>query len=84
MGEGEQHPMTPEIAVEVLRRMAKALEVEVESWTLVLCSDMGTGDARISVGSPVEISGIKGGRLHCLIVPAKLHDVEAAALKRWD
>ena len=84
MGEGEQHPMTPEIAVEVLRRMAKALEVDVESWTLVLCSDMGTDDARISVGSPVEISGIKGGRLHCLIVPAKLHDVEAAALKRWD
>ena len=84
MGEGEQHPMTSEIAVEVLRRMAKALEVDVESWTLVLCSDMGTDDARISVGSPVEISGIKGGRLHCLIVPAKLHDVEAAALKRWD
>ena len=84
MGEDEQHPMTPEIAVEVLRRMAKALEGDVESWTLVLCSDMGTDDARISVGSPVEISGIKGGRLHCLIVPAKLHDVEAAALKRWD
>ena len=84
MGEGEQHPMTSEIAVEVLRRMAKALEVDVESWILVLCSDMGTDDARISVGSPVEISGIKGGRLHCLIVPAKLHDVEAAALKRWD
>ena len=49
MGEGEQHPMTPEIAVEVLRRMAKALEVEVESWTLVLCSDMGTDQYLIHI-----------------------------------
>ena len=83
MGEGEQSPMTPEIAVDVLRRMAERLNVEVEDWTLVLCSDMGTEDARISVGMPTEISGIKGGRIHCLLVPAKLHDVEAAALARW-
>jgi len=63
--------------------MAQRLEIEVEDWTLVLCSDMGTEDARISVGTPNEISGIKGGRIHCLLVPANLHDVEAAALARW-
>ena len=83
MGEGKQSPMTPEIAVDVLRQMAQRLEIEVEDWTLVLCSDMGTEDARISVGTPKEISGIKGGRIHCLLVPANLHDVEAAALARW-
>ena len=83
MGEDEQSPMTPEIAVDVLRMMANRLDVDVEDWTLVLCSDMGTDDARISVGTLDEISGVKGGRIHCLLVPASLHDVEAAALERW-
>ena len=83
MGEGEQSPMTPKIAIDVLRKMAESLEVEVEGWTLILCSDMGTDNSRISVGTPDEISGIKGGRIHCLLVPANLHDVEATALARW-
>ena len=83
MGEGEQSPMTPEVAVDVLRMMAEKLELDVEDWTLVLCSDMGTDDARISVGNLDQISGVKGGRIHCLLVPAELHDVEATALARW-
>ena len=83
MGESEQNPMTPEIAVDVLRQMAQRLEVEVEDWVLVLCSDMGTEDARILVGTLDEISGVKGGRIHCLLVPANLHEVEATALARW-
>ena len=83
MGEGEQSPMTPKIAVDVLRKMAEQLEVDVEDWALVLCSDMGTDDSRISVGTLDEISGVKEGRIHCLLVPASLHDVEAAALARW-
>jgi diphthine synthase len=83
MGEGRQEPMTPETAVDVLRQMAQKLKIEIEEWDLVLCSDMGTEDARISVGSPTEISDIKEGRIHCLLVPANLHDVEAAALARW-
>ncbi len=83
MGEGEQAPMSPEIAIDVLRKMSATLEIDVENWVIVLCSDMGTGDACVSVGSPTEISDIKKGRIHCLIVPAKLHDVEAAALERW-
>ena len=84
MGEGEQSPMSPEVAINVLRKMASVLEIDVEDWTIVLCSDMGTENARISVGPPAEISDVKSGRIHCLIVPAKLHDVEAAALQRWD
>ena len=83
MGEGQQEPMTPGIAMDVLRKMAQKLDVDVEDWKIVLCSDMGTVDARISVGSPTHISGIKEGRIHCILVPANLHDVEAAALARW-
>lgn len=83
MGEGEQQPMMPKIAIEVLQKMADKLDVNVDDWTIVLCSDMGTGDARVSVGTPSEISEVKGGRIHCLLMPASLHDVEAAALARW-
>ena len=83
MGDGEQQPMTPEIAVDVLRKMSQKLEVNVEDWVLVLCSDMGSDDAQITVGTPTEISEISGGRIHCILVPASLHDVEATALARW-
>ncbi|MEE2747982.1 MAG: diphthine synthase [Candidatus Thermoplasmatota archaeon] len=83
MGEGEQEPMTPMVAVEVMRKMAEKVNIDIEDWTLVLCSDMGTKDARVTVGSPHEISNVVGGRIHCIVVPASLHDVEAAALARW-
>ena len=83
MGEGNQIPMTPQIAVDVLRKMASKLEVDIEEWQLVLCSDMGTKDAQVSVGSAQQISSVSGGRIHCLLIPAELHDVEAAALARW-
>jgi len=48
-----------------------------------LCSDMGTKDQSIFVGLSDEIAKIQQGRIHCLIFPAKLHDVEADALARW-
>ena len=83
MGEGEQQPMTPKIAIEVLRSMAAKLDVEVDEWIIVLCSDMGTEDARINVGTAEQISAISEGRIHCLLIPAKLHELEASALARW-
>ena len=83
MGEGEQRPMSPKIAVNVLRQMSYKIGVDVEDWVLVLCSDMGTDNARVVVGSLDEISVVEGGRIHCILIPAKLHDVEAIALERW-
>ena len=83
MGEGEQVPMTPKVAVEVLRKMANKLGQDVDDWVLVLCSDMGTSDAKIRVGGPDEIARIDEGRIHCLVVPANLHEVEENALSRW-
>lgn len=83
MGEGQQEPMSPEVSIDVLRKMANKLEVDVEDWTVVLCSDMGTKDAAVSVGTPAQISEKEGGRIHCLLIPANLHDVEATALARW-
>ncbi len=82
-GEGEQKPMQPSKAIDVLRKMAAHLDVDIEGWTIVLCSDMGTGDGQIIAGTPRQIEGISDGRIHCLVIPANLHDVEAAALERW-
>ena len=82
-GEGEQQPMQPSTAMDVLRKMANRLDVDVEDWTVVLCSDMGTGDARIQSGTPRQIEMVRDGRIHCLVLPANLHDIEAAALQRW-
>ena len=83
MGEGQQEPMSPEVSIDVLRKMANKLGEDVEDWTVVLCSDMGTKDATVSVGTPAKISEKEGGRIHCLLIPANLHDVEATALARW-
>ena len=83
MGEGHQQPMTPAIAMEVLQKMAQKLEIDLSDWMLILCSDMGTDDARIRKGGIDQISEMEGGRIHCLIIPAELHDVEIEALDRW-
>ncbi len=83
MGESEQQPMTPKIAIDVLRDMGAKLGVGVDEWVLVLCSDMGTNEARIKVGTAEQISAVSNGRIHCLLIPADLHDVEADALARW-
>ena len=83
MGNGEQKPMSPKVAMDVLCKMAEKLDVDISDWSIVLCSDMGTKDQSIFVGLSDEIAKIQQGRIHCLIFPAKLHDVEADALARW-
>lgn len=82
-GEGDQLPMPPSVAIDVLRKMAARLNKDIEGWTVVLCSDMGTGGARIVSGTPKQIESVSDGRIHCLVLPASLHDVEATALERW-
>lgn len=83
MGEAEQQPMSPAVAVDVLRRMAERLEapVDMSDWSLALCSDMGTDDARIRTGDLDAIAAIEGGRIHCMVLPASMHEKEAEA---WD
>lgn len=94
-GEGEQSPMTPTIAIDVLRRMLEKLAndpggntnstmlEEIEHWKIALCSDMGTAEECIRVGTPSQVALMQGGRIHCLVIPATLHEMEAQALARW-
>jgi diphthine synthase len=83
MGDGEQQPMSPTIAIDVLRQMASKIGTSIEDWVMILCSDMGTDDARIISGTANELVSITGGRIHCLVIPADLHDVEEVAVARW-
>ena len=61
----------------------KAICEDVSSLMVVLCSDMGTPQQNITYLPLSDLSNAKIGRLHCLVVPAKLGDVEDSAVRRW-
>ena len=50
---------------------------------VVLCSDMGTPQQNITYLPLSDLPNAKIGRLHCLVIPAKLGDVEDSAIRRW-
>lgn len=83
MGEAEQQPMSPADAMAVLGRAADKIGVDIEGWTMVLCSDMGTAEQRIVCGTLEQISSVEGGRIHCLVIPGSLDELEELALERW-
>ena len=56
---------------------------EIGSLMVVLCSDMGTPEQNITYLPLSELSSAKVGRLHCLVIPANLGDVEDLAVRRW-
>ena len=56
---------------------------EIHSLMVVLCSDMGTPEQNITYLPLSELSNAEVGRLHCLVIPAKLSDVEDSAVRRW-
>jgi diphthine synthase len=83
MGEGEQRPMSPADAIAVIRKTAAKLGADVESWMFVLCSDVGTSESRLVCGTAEQISSVEGGRIHCLVIPGSLDELEELALERW-
>ena len=61
----------------------KAICENISNLMVVLCTDMGTSDQNITYLPLSELSGAETGRLHCLVIPAELGDVELSALNRW-
>ena len=61
----------------------KAICEDVGSLMVVLCSDMGTPQQNITYLPLSDLTNAKVGRLHCLVIPAKLGDVEDSAIRRW-
>ena len=59
------------------------IEEGVDELPVVLCSDMGTKDQAITSTTVGELGALEGGRLNCLIFPARTSEVEDKALLRW-
>ena len=56
--------------------------VAVKEWEGMLLSDVGTKDQRVCSGSLEEISKIRGGWVHSLIIPSEMSDNEKDAFSR--
>ncbi len=84
MGIDEQKPMSPAIAVEVLRLSAEKIGEDIEQWKIVLCSDMGRPEQHIFYGSLDDVHLMNQGSIHCLVIPGRLDELEAKALARWN
>ena len=67
------------LKIEACKRICE----EINSLMVVLCSDMGTPEQNITYLPLSELSNAGIGRLHCLVIPAKLGDVEDSAVRRW-
>ena len=61
----------------------KEICLEISNLMVVLCSDMGTSEQNITYLPLSELAKAKTGRLHCLVIPASLGEVENSALMRW-
>ena len=67
------------LKIEACRKVCE----EIDTLMVVLCSDMGTFEQKIAYLPLSKLSAAEGGRLHCLVIPANLGDVEELALRRW-
>ncbi len=79
-------PMTPEEAGRILKEMAKKSEEnvdDIESWNVLVCSDLGTFSERIIATTVGELCNIHGGRIHSLIFPSEMHEMENLAFNSW-
>ena len=76
--------MQQETPLEQIRIEAcKQICLDTANLMVVLCSDMGTKEQAITYAKLSELSNVKSGRLHSLVIPANLSDVENSALHRW-
>ena len=85
MGLEQPRPMTPSEAVDHLVRMNEKMEdfdELVEEWGGLLLSDLGTEEERVISGSLGDLSQMKGGHIHALIIAAEFSGLEAEAFER--
>ena len=77
-------PMSPSQAISILERMSERQGEPrvVREWEGILLSDVGTSRQRVTSGSLGEISQIKGGFVHTLIIPSNMSENERDAFHR--
>ena len=81
--------MSPAEAGGVFLKMAKKYGVEDDSkiktiedmpdWPVIVLSDLGTKESRVCSINLRGISNVKGGRIHCLILPSSMDDLEQSS-----
>jgi len=80
--------MTPKEAGRTLLAMYEKLidDENIENigkWDVMVCSDLGTSSEKIISTTIEGLNEVTGGRIHCLIIPAKMHDMEKISFDYW-
>lgn len=79
----DDYPEDDEIALMKKAAINALIERPLESISVVLCSDMGCEDQKITLTTVANIADLSGGRMNCLVFPGTTGDVEEKALLRW-
>ena len=87
MGIEKPTPMQPSIVIELLHSMferlvereevvRESMNVPISKWDGILLTDLGTTNQRVIAGNLEDLALVKGGSVHCLILPAKMDELE--------
>ena len=84
LNEHQQHEVSENQNSDMINAAYTSLLGEkMEDFPVVLCADMGTQDQEIVFTTIGGLGHLEGGRLNCLLVPARTSEVEEKALLRW-
>ena len=90
-GLGVESPvhMSPAEAGGILLKMVEKYKIEgcskeglvedILDWPVIVLSDLGMVDCRVCSTNLKGVSNVKGGRIHCLILPSSMDDLEQSS-----
>lgn len=61
--------------------VTECLSSPISEWFGIMCSDLGTSMQRTRRGVLADLAGLKGGTIHCLVIPGKMHSLEVEAVE---
>ncbi|MDP7001462.1 MAG: diphthine synthase [Candidatus Poseidoniaceae archaeon] len=64
------------------RATNQLLAQPIRDWQGILCTDLGTSSQRLRRGALGKLAELSGGKIHCLVMPAELHDMELEAVEK--
>ncbi len=93
-GLGVESPvhMSPVDAGEIFLKMFNKLSLEDDSkvealggmseWPVIILSDLGTSETRVCSTNLRGVSDVEGGRVHCLVLPSSMDELEQSSFDR--
>jgi len=92
MGVNNPKPMKPDEAISLLARMAgkileetstfEILKKPVDEWDGILLTDISMEEQKVTAGNLSQLSKLKDGWIHCMIIPSNMNDNELEAFER--